>query len=82
MDVGPGYEEIAESRCDEDGIYQRIHRLICCIELKKNTCSKNKHRHEYCFKSQSHCKLMNHYTYALGDNELVFLSASTEVDGS
>ena len=34
MDVGPGYEEIAESRCDEDGIYQRIHRL-CCIALRK-----------------------------------------------
>ena len=33
VDIGPGYEEIAEGRSDEDGIYQSIHRL-CCIELK------------------------------------------------
>ena len=25
--VGPGYEEIAEGRCDKDGIYQSIDRL-------------------------------------------------------
>ena len=43
MDIGPGYEEVAESRSDEDGIYQSIDRLY----------DKNKNGHGHCFKSQS-----------------------------